>query len=489
MFELTALAKKTDNKKLQFLLLEVDYSELDSLFHPRSIAVIGASAELRGTFMLRILLEGGFEGRLYPVNRHGGEVLGIKAYTSVKDIPGALDYAFIHVPAQASIEIIRDCDAKGVRLATLFTAGFGESEADIGSNLEQELVRTARQSGVRLLGPNCMGIYHPAEHLSFATGLSAKSGPVGALCQSGGNSVHLVRAAIQRGISWSKVISYGNAADLNEADLMEYFAQDPETKVIIAYIEGAREGKRFFRALKAAAQAKPVIVFKGGQSEVGGAAAMCHTGSLSGSKEVWDSLAKQARAIQAYDIDECVDIALALLLVKSPSGRRAAVIGFGGGATVQAADDCSGTGLVLPPLPEEIKRELKKFTRLAGNIFRNPVDMSDIINIPPEMGHAVRVVGNWTGIDLLILHLGVEIGPYSLLDLNVLDALGETLIGAAKEVGKPAAIVAHSICCAEGYQKVFKLQQMCSEGGLPFYPSIRRAASAINKVIEYYETR
>lgn len=439
--------------------------------------------------MLNILLEGGFQGRLYPVNRYGGDVLGIKTYTSVKDIPGAVDYAFIQVPAQASIEIIRDCGAKGVRLATFFTAGFGESEADGGSKLEQELVNAARQSGVRLLGPNCIGIYHPAEHLSFATELPMESGPVGALCQSGGNSVHLVRAGKQRGINWSKVISYGNAADLNEADLMEYFAQDPETKVVIAYIEGAREGRRFFQALKAAAQAKPVIVFKGAQTGAGGAAAISHTGSLCGSKEVWDSLVKQGRAIQAYDVDECVDIALALLLMKSPNSRRAAIIGFGGGATVQAADECCSVGLVLPSLPEEIKMELKKFTRLAGNIFRNPVDMSDIIHIPREMRRAVRVVGNWTGIDLLILHLGVEIGPYSLLNLKVLEALGEALIGAAKEVGKPAVLVAHAICSTHGYQEVSKLQQMCSEGGLPFYPSIRRAASAINKVIKYYETR
>ena len=184
-----------------------------------------------------------------------------------------------------------------------------------------------------------------------------------------------------------------------------------------------------------------------------------------------------------------MDIALALLLMKSPSGRRAAVIGFGGGATVQAADDCCGAGLVLPSLPEEIKEELKKFTRLAGNIFKNPVDMSDIHYIPQEMAHAIRVVGNWTGIDLLILHLGVEIGPYSLLKMNVLEALGEAFIDAAKEVGKPAALVAHAICCAQGYQRVFKLQQMCSEAGLPFYPSIQRAASAIDKVIKYYETR
>ena len=193
-----------------------------------------------------------------------------------------MDYAFLQVPARAAIEVLNDCGAKGVKLATLFTAGFGESEAKGGSELEQELLRAARQSGVRLLGPNCLGFYCPAVGIAFGSNFPRERGPVGALCQSGGHAGQLVYAATQRGIRFSKAISYGNALDLNEAELMEYFAQDPDTRIIIAYVEGVRYGKRFFQALRTAARAKPVIVYKGGQSEVGAAATLCHTGSMAG---------------------------------------------------------------------------------------------------------------------------------------------------------------------------------------------------------------
>ena len=201
-----------------------------------------------------IMVSHGFPGDVYPVNHRGGEVLGRKIYTSVKDIPGPVDYVFLQIPAKATVEVIRDCGAKGVKLAAFFTAGFGESEIKGGSELEQELLRVARQGGVRLLGPNCMGFYCPAAKLAFAYELPQESGPVGVLCQSGGHSGHLVRAGAQRGIRFSKVVSYGNAADLNEADLLEYFTEDPETRIIIVYIEGVREGKRFFQALRKATQ-------------------------------------------------------------------------------------------------------------------------------------------------------------------------------------------------------------------------------------------
>lgn len=467
----------------------VDYDELNSLFHPGSIAIVGVSDTLIGSFMINMLLKHGFQGNIYPVNLHGGEVLGIKAYTSVKDIPGIVDYAYLQVPAQASIQVIKDCAAKGIKLAALFTAGFGESELEGGSELEQELVNIARQSGVRLLGPNCMGIYCPSSHLTFSLDFPQESGPVGVLCQSGGNSIHLVQAAAQHGIRFSKVISYGNAVDINEADLLEYFTQDQETKVIIAYIEGVRQGKRFFQALKAATQSKPVIVLKGGQTEAGAATTMSHTGSLAGSKEVWDSLIRQTGAISAHDIDECADMALAFLLMKPPSSRRTAAIGFGGGATVQIADDFYRAGLILPPLPEEVRRELKQFIPVQGNIFRNPVDASGIVWDTTKMAHAIKIIGNWSEIDLLIMYMGLDVGATPLYLTQVLGPLAETIINSAIELGKPVALVTYAIYSAKAHLGILKLQQMCSAAGLPFYTSIQRAANAMDKLIGYYETK
>jgi acyl-CoA synthetase (NDP forming) len=437
---------------------------------------------------MEVIVEHGFPGNVYPVNHRGGEVLGHKAYTSVRDIPGPVDYAFLQVPAKATIEVIRDCGVKGVKLAAFFTAGFGESEIKGGSELEQELLRVARQGGVRLLGPNCMGFYCPAARLSFAYNLPQESGPVGALCQSGGHSGHLVRAGAQRGIRFSKVISYGNAIDLNEAELLEYFAEDPETKIIIVYIEGVRQGVRFFQALRTATRAKPVIVFKGGRQEAGVQAALSHTGSLAGSAEVWDSLLKQAGAIQAYTIDECVDIALAFRFMVPPRSRRTAVIGGGGGATVQAADECSSAGLILPPLPNEIKDELKKFLPVAGNIFKNPVDMSGVHSFQ-TIAQSIKLVGDWSEVDLIITHIGVEIGPDAMMKKNLLEPVADVFIRATKEVGKPAALVAYAFYTAPACLGILKVQQMCCEAGLPFYPSIQRAANAIDKLIRYYHAR
>ena len=465
----------------------MDYKKLDALFHPKSIAVIGASDNIFGSFMMKILLDYEFRGKIYPVNRRGGEVMGIKAYPSVIDIPDSVDYAFLQVPAQASIQVIKDCAAKGIKLATLFTAGFGESEIKGGSELEQELLSTARQCGVRLLGPNCMGVYCPSAYLPFALGFPKETGAVGALCQSGGNSIQLVRAASQRGIRFSKVISFGNATDLNEADLLEYFTQDTETKIIIAYIEGVKEGKRFFQALKVAAQNKPVIVLKGGQSEAGAATTLSHTGSLSGSTRVWDSLLKQAGIIQAYDIDECVDIALALLFMNPPVSKRAAVIGFGGGAIVQAADDCYRAGLLLPPLPQEIREELKQFVPIAGNIFRNPMDFGGIHFIPSEMSRAVKIIGGWTGTDSLILCMGIEIAPISLISFDLVAPLAEALINAARELGKPTVLAAYASYSTPACQEVLKVREICAEAGFPFYHSIPQAANAISKLIRYHQ--
>ena len=462
---------------------------MDSLFHPRSIAVIGASRDRIGSFMLNIIVEHGFQGKIYPVNRNGGEVLGTKAYSSLQDIPGPVDYAFIQVPARASVQVIKDCAAKGVKLATLFTAGFSESEIEGGSELEQELVSAARQHGIRFLGPNCMGIYCPAVSLAFAMDFPKESGPVGVLCQSGGNASHIVRAASQHGIRFSKVISYGNAADLNETDILEYLAQDTETKVIIAYIEGVKQGKRFSQVLRATTPIKPVIVLKGGQSEAGAETVISHTGSLAGSREIWDSLLKQAGAVQACDVDECVDIALAFLSMKPPHGRRTAIIGFGGGPTVQAADDCCRAGLTLPRLSEEIKDELKKFTPMAGDIFRNPVDASHIFWTPSDVAHAVGIVGNWERIDLLILHMALDARASPRVLPQMLGPVPEAFIRAAKDVGKPAALVASAAHSTKAYQGVLKVQQMCVESGLPFYPSVLRAGNAIDKLIRYYQAR
>jgi acyl-CoA synthetase (NDP forming) len=467
----------------------MNYSKLDPLFHPRSIAVVGASSDFAGSLQMSIFIEYGFQGDVYPVNINGSEVLGHKVYRSIKDIPGPVDYAFVQVPAKVAVQAVRDCAAKGVKLVSMFTAGFTESENEGVAELEHELERVVRQGGFRLLGPNCMGVYCPDAYLSWVLDFPRKSGPVGALCQSGGNANQLVRAGRHQGICFSKVISYGNALDINEGDLLEYFAADEKTKIVIAYIEGVKEGRRFFDVLKKAAQAKPVIILKGGQTKAGAIAAQSHTGSMAGSREVWSSLIRQAGAIESQSIEECIDIAIALLLIKPPRSRKTAVIGYGGGAAVRAADECSISGLVLPPIPQEIRSQLKKFIPVAGNIFRNPVDMGGIVANTARIGDTVKLVAGWTGVDILILHMAIDLAVYDLVKGNLFEPMGKAFIDAAQGIAKPTVLAIDAVYSSSSYQGYDSVQRMCHEAGLPCYPSIQRAANALDKIMRYYSSK
>jgi len=450
------------------------------------MAVIGATSNIARSVQITAMVKLGFKGQFYHVNQSGTEVLGLKAYTSLKDIPGPVDYVFVQVPAKTTVQVLKDCAAKGVKLVTLFTAGFSESENEFGAELEKELLDIARTGGVRLLGPNCLGVYNPPIHLTFGP-LFPKSGPVGMLCQSGGYSYQLVSAAAERGIFFSKVISYGNALDINEVELMEYFAQDQETKLVIAYIEGVRDGTRFFQVLKATARIKPVIVYKGGQTPVGAAAALSHTSSLAGSKEVWDSLIKQAGAIQAHSLEECVDIAAAFSFMKPPAGRRAVIMGYGGGATVQAADDCYRANLQLPPIPENIKEQLKKAVSVPGNIFRNPLDVLNVVLDANRLGRTTSTMGKWSGVDFLLLVLNIQLTGDFLTEINVLEPAMDAFISAARETDKPAAVVVQAVYSRKAHEFFFKARQMCAEASTAFYPSVRQAVDSINKLITYNE--
>ena len=212
-------------------------SDLDHILHPRSIAVVGASSDPNnpiGQLWLRCAIDFGFGGELYPVNPKASDIMGLKCYPSIRDIPGPVDYAISLIPRHLVPQLLEDCGAKGVRTVHLFTAGFSETCEEEGIRLEEEVIRIAQNSGVRIIGPNCMGIYCPESGLSFNPNFSKEGGGVGYISQSGGNARKLTESGGIRGLRFSKVISYGNASDLNEADFIEYLAHDPQTKVIAA---------------------------------------------------------------------------------------------------------------------------------------------------------------------------------------------------------------------------------------------------------------
>ena len=237
-------------------------ASLDSLFYPTSVAIVGASPGKPGQLFLDSVMASDFGGNVYPINPRGEEVSGLTAYANVKDVPGTIDYVVCCIPAAAVPQLIRDCAAKGTKAVAIFTAGFSESETEEGKRLEMEISRLAHASGVRIIGPNCLGVYSPKVGLSFTSDFPKESGRVAFVCQSGGNSTYAIRAAAYRGVRFSKAISYGNACDINECELLEYFAQDAETEVVAVYIEGVKDGRRFCRSLRELSQVKPVVVLK-----------------------------------------------------------------------------------------------------------------------------------------------------------------------------------------------------------------------------------
>jgi len=465
-------------------------SDLEFLFHPQSIAIVGTPSDptdVQGAgVFLDALISFGYRGDIYPVNPRASEIMGLKTYPDLMSVPKSPDYVICCLPASVTPQLMKNCATRGVKAVSMYTAGFSE-ESDEGRKLQQELVSIARQGGVRLIGPNCMGIYCPSTGLSYNPELSKEAGRVGFLCQSGGNSLALAFMADFRGVRFSKVISYGNAADLNEADFLEYLAQDAETEIIAAYVEGVKEGRRFTKTLTQAAKTKPVIILKGGHTEAGAEAAASHTGALRSSKEIWDAFCKQAGVVQAYSLEEMLDIIETFLYLKPLKGRRVAILGWGGGASVISADDCESAGLSVPTFSSGLRQQLKRFIFGVGSSATNPVD-SLVLTNPWLLSETIRMIGNSKEVDVLLVHMPLA-EARSLYRPEMRKATIETIVEAGKSIDIPIAIAQPHGDTPESSGLFFDLQQRCLEAGFPLYSTTRRAAQAINKFIEYHVWR
>jgi len=355
---------------------------LHPLFHPRSVALIGASSdpERIGGRPLRFMLEGGFEAPLYPVNKSGATIQGLPAFASVLDIPHPVDHAIICVPVAGVEAAVRDSIAKGVKAIQVMTAGFAEIDA-AGRALQDKLVGMCRDAGVRMLGPNSLGLLNvPTRFFStFSTalnGLKPVPGPIALATQSGAFGSATYGMASLRGLGFSKIIATGNEADVDVAECIDYLVDDPDTRVICAALESCRDGERLRRALlKAAAAGKPVLIMKVGRTELGAAAASTHTGSLAGNDVVYDTVFAECGAWRPESIEEMLDIAYLFSVAGAlPANADVGVVTGSGGIGVLMADDAGERGLALPPLPEPARRAALELLPFA--VASNPLDMT-----------------------------------------------------------------------------------------------------------------
>ena len=351
---------------------------IDAIFDPGSVAVIGASRdpEKWGNLMARSLVESDYEGELYLVNPKGEEVLGRKTHPDILDIEGPVDLAIIGIPAGRVPDAVSDCVKKGVRAVIIVTAHFGEYSQE-GKQAEEELVKIAREGGTRIIGPNCIGVYNSSIHLN-TTFSPLPPGQFAFLTQSGNLGLEISYFAGKRGLGFSKFVSLGNQVDVLFHELLDYVKDDPHTGAILLYIEGLKDGRGFLNAAKEASRRKPLLALKVGVSTAGARAAASHTGALAGSDEVYGAVFKQAGVIRVGNSTELLDVGEALVKCPLPRGNRVGIICNGGGAGTLAADVAGKYGLEVPVLSAVAQEKMgvvAPFEALHATL--NPVDFAD----------------------------------------------------------------------------------------------------------------
>jgi acyl-CoA synthetase (NDP forming) len=464
--------------------------DFQPIFHPASIAIVGASNDPTkfGGRTYAALKDREYAGALYAVNPKADRVDGEKAYARVQDIPGPVDMAIVAVAAPYVVQAIADCAEKGVRAVQILTAGFTETGTPEGVEWERQMTEIARRNGMRIVGPNCFGIYSPESALTVLPGpdFPTEGGPVGLLSQSGGFTSFLVRKVLGLGIRFSRAISYGNACDLNEADYFFYFEADDQTRIVGAYIEGVRDGRRFFDIVKRTSLRKPVIMYKGGLTELGSRAVASHTASLGGSNSIWQGFFRQTGAIPVVGIDEMIDTMVGCLCLGDFVGRRVAVVSGGGAITVAASDALDPIGLTMPEFSEETQQALRGLLPASGNSMRNPLDTGPPIFLLPTVAAILETVAASDRIDAVIVqhevsaYLPAFIEGIAEIIPSIKDASGKKFI-----VTMPAPTTSSDTLDIEETRR--KYRERYVQQGVAVFDTLEQAVGTLGKVVRYNE--
>ncbi len=469
---------------------------LEVIFHPKVVAMVGVTADAkrngpRPAGAAGFILDYehlGFQGRIYPVNPRATEIMGLKAYPSVASIPEPVDLVVISVPAQAVPAVLEDCIAANAKNIHLFTAGFEETGEKEATELGRRVREIALRGGLRVIGPNCMGLYVPEAGIGNWADLPKESGPVCFMSQSGGHANWFAHYSPNYGINVSKCISFGNAYILDSTDFLEYIAVDPETKIICMYLEGIKDGGKLLRQVKEINRVKPVILWKGGLTESGARAVASHTGSLAGQASMWRSFFAQTGAVSVSSLDEVAEVAMTFLYVKPPQGNRVAIMGLGGGTSVASADVCNAEGLGVPALTESTQAELKKFIPLAGASVRNPMDTGLAFRDMSLLERELELVAADPLIDMIIVrpHLDMTISAGPGQVDRMINYLSDFC--RSNSYGKPTVIVFHS--WANDPREVelrARLQLELPKKGVVVYSSLTAGCRALAKLLQYHQ--
>jgi len=449
------------------------------LLMPHAVAVLGASAGggAPGNNLIRCLRGYGFPGAIYPIHPAAETIEGLRAWRSFGDLPAPVDYAFVAVAAPQVPALLRSAAGR-VRFAQIMSSGFAEAEG--GGPLEAELAAAARDGGMRLIGPNCLGTFSPRGRMTFIDGMAEAVGTVGLLSQSGGLAMDVMRRGQRRGLGFSGVVTIGNCADLGAADFVEFFLADPQTRVIGLYLEDAADARRLFDLLRTARASKPVVLLKGGRTRQGQRAAVSHTGALASDDRVWVGFARQTGTALVENLDEFIDVLLGFQLLaprEDGATERVVLFGNGGGSSVLATDYFARRGLEVAPFGEAAATALRALALPAGSSIANPIDVPANILRHENGAVAGQVLDAVRGeADALVMHLNMPV----ILSYRQTDMLGN-LMRAALRAGGGSHLVL--VLRSDGEPEIeakkqeYRLQAIAA--GIPVYDELPAAASAL----------
>jgi acyl-CoA synthetase (NDP forming) len=468
---------------------------LEKAFYPKSIAIVGVSSDAKrgapwapaGAAFVTSHEQLGFKGRIYLVNPKASEIMGYKAYPTISSIPETVDLVITAVPAQVLPAVLEDCIKAGAKNIHAFTSGFEETGEPEGIELGRRVREIVERGRLRLIGPNCMGLYVPSAGIGTFDQLPRKSGAVGFISQSGGHCNWFAHYGPNFGVHFSKVISFGNAYVLDSTDFLEYLAADQETKIICMYLEGIKDGEKLLNQVKEINRVKPIIIWKAGLTDHGSRAVASHTASLAGQGRVWRGFFTQTGAVQVFSLEEMAETAMSFLYVRPPKGKRVAVIGLGGGTSVAAADTCSREGLDVPSLSPDTQNELKKFISLAGASIRNPLDTGVVFRDVSTLMREMELVAADPVIDMLIVMPHLDMAR--LIGMDQVDKMVGYLGDFAKNnpAGKSMVIVFHSFANDSWESEVrTKLKVELPNKGIPVYGTLAGAGRALARLANYY---
>jgi acyl-CoA synthetase (NDP forming) len=463
--------------------------DLSRFFEPRSIAILGVSrGEVRfgGASFLSYIRQSRYAGRVYPIHPQAEEIQGVKAYGDLKALPEVPDLAIVSVPAAHVPGVLGQCADAGVRHVHILTAGFGETGTVSGRRLEESVAAIARERGLLVIGPNCMGAYCPRSGLTLWGAVPGEDGPVGVVGQSGAVLQRLTEHLGSLGLGVGKAASIGNATVLDATDWLAFMAEDPGIRVLALYVEGAGNPRRFHHLAREVCRRKPVILLKGGESPAGAATASSHTGRMAGGHGLWDAACRQGGLVMVRDMDEWADAILAFSLLPAPAGPGVFLVGGGGGHSVIHADACVREGLEVPPLSRASMEALRRSVPRAGSIVGNPLDHWLTFADPAVMGQMLDLAGADSNVHMVMADRLIGRKAFHMPEMpdptpGTIEAVKgcperkPTVFTVDSDGGDPAlaaqgAAVRASFCRA----------------GIPAFPSVPRAARALAHLWRYH---